>query len=154
MKKRLLWLLLMPILIWGMSMVNASNTSCWEWKWTVPDTTYASWIVYGCDEKNIPIITIYWDDGKWITIKAMNEWATAIWAKNDSTVSYWNSYQWWNNYWFPFASWKDDIDISTEYTSTKVDVTNYGPVGKSLSWYFDSGTWIKQTQWSTDNRNL
>ena len=143
----------MPIIIWGISIVNASDTSCWKWKWIVPTTTYASWIVYWCDG-NTPIITVYWDDGKWITIKAMNEWATAIWAKNDSTGSYWNSYQWWNNYWFPFASWKDDIKISTEYTSTKVDVTNYGPVGKSLSWYYDSGTWIKQSQWSTDNRNL
>ena len=155
MKKRLLWLLLLPIIIWGISIVNASDTSCWStYWWTPPTTTYASWIVYWCDENDIPIITIYWDDGKWITIKAMNEWATAIWAKNDSTGSYWNSYQRWNNHWFLFASWKNDINISTEYTSTKVDVTNYWPVNKSISWYYDSGTWIPQIQWSTDNRNL
>ena len=142
-----------------MSTANASYTGCWEWKWTVPTTTYASGIVYWCDG-NTPIITIYWEnwnwEAVWITIKAMNEWATVIWAKNVNTGSYWYHFQWWNNHgfescysnrWKTFPWW--------EWTgSIQVNVINYGPVGKSLSWYYDSGTWISKTQWSTDNRNL
>ena len=149
----------MPIIIWGMSIVNASDTSCWEWKWIVPTTTYASWIVYWCDG-NTPIITIYWEnwnwEAVWITIKAMNEWASVIWAKNDSTGSYWYHFQWWNNHGFE-SCYSDGCKTFPwwEWTgSIQVDVSNYGPVGKSISWYYDSGTWIKQNKWSTDNRNL
>lgn len=104
--KNLLYTMLLLIGIMGtlsMWVVNA-DTNCWSWKWTVPTTTYASGIVYGCDENNIPIITIYGNDGKWITIKAMNEWATEIFNQNFSTdpsiintASFWYHYQWWNN---------------------------------------------------------
>jgi len=148
MKKRLLWLLLMPILIWGMSIVNASDTSCWSWLWTVPSTTYASWIVYWCDGE-IPIITIYWDDGKWITIKAMNEWTgtVTIWSLND-TGAYWSLYQWWNNYPFANIAQTGIVNIS----DSLVDASSYAP------WTYNSGIWIwgyDIPYWdSSDNRNL
>ena len=124
--------------------VNASNTDCWNTYWTHPTTTYASWIVYWCDW-DIPIITIYWDDEKWITIKAMNEWATAISFSWNDINSYWNTYQWWNCYGFPsvagtiYNSWS--IEISAEW---------YGPNN-----YYNSGTWMKKFKRDiSNNRNL
>lgn len=140
-----------------MSIVNANDAACWNW--AAPTTTYASWIVYGCDG-NTPIITIYWEnwnwEAVWITIKAMNEWATTIWAENVNTGSYWYHFQWWNNHGFELCySYGCKTFPWWEWTgSIQVNVTNYWPVGKSVSWYYDSGTWISQDKWSTDNRNL
>ena len=135
------------LVIW---VVNASDTGCWEWLWTPPTTTYASWIVYWCDGE-IPIITIYWDNWSWksfwITIKAMNEWTwtVTIWSLND-TGAYWSLYQWWNNYPFPNSDWPKRISNSG---STTVDASSYIP------WSYSGETWIKQLKWdSSDNRNL
>ena len=151
MKKGLFWLLLLPIIVSCLGVAYASDTNCWEWKWTVPTTTYASGIVYGCDGE-IPIITIYWDNWSWksfwITIKAMNEWTgtVTIWSLNN-TGAYWSLYQWWNNYPFPstadtitpIISW--DVAISAEW---------YTP------WTYSSEIRIKFSgRWdSSDNRNL
>jgi len=143
-----LWVvgLMGTLTIW---VVNAANTSCWEWLWTPPTTTYATWIVYGCDG-NIPIVTIYWEDGKWITIKAMNEWATVISFSWNDTNSFWNTYQRWNNYPFPSTA-----DTTTPIVScdTAISAEWYGPW--SPLWYYNSGTWIKESKRdSSDNRNL
>ena len=140
----MLWLmgLMGTLAIW---IVNASDISCREWKWTVPTTTYASRIVYWCDG-DIPIITIYGEDEKWITMKAMNEWATAISYSNNDTNSYWNIYQWWNSYGFPSIIWPTVIDNSW---STAIDASSYAPST------YNNDTWIKVYQWdSWDNRNL
>ena len=144
MKKVLLWLFLLLLSAWW-SMTYATNTDCWDWLWRIPTTTYASGIVYWCDG-NIPIITIYGDDGKWITIKAINEWATTISFSWNDINSYWNMYQWWNSYWFPSVAGPTIID-------------NSGWAAVSAEWYapgtYNSGTWIKEAQWdSSDNRNL
>ena len=135
----------MPIIIWGISIVNASDTSCWStYWWTPPTTTYASWIVYWCDS-DIPIITIYWQNSDWadvwITIKAMNEWTWTIkiWNWEDS---YWSYYQWWNDY--PF-SWE-----ITNVSGSAVYASGYWP-----DTHYNSGVWIKQYKWDTsDNGNL
>ena len=135
------------LMIW---VVNASDTGCWEWLWTPPTTTYATWIEYGCDG-DIPIITIYWDNWSWksfwITIKAMNEWTwtVTIWSQND-TGAYWSLYQWWNNYPFPNVAGPVTLDNSD---SIAVDARDYAP------WTYSSDIWIKEGQWdSSDNRNL
>ena len=140
---------------------NAADTSCWAtYSWTVP-TPFASWIVYWCDNetnpwKSIPIITIYWENanwsGVWITIKAMNEWTwtVTIWSWSD-TSSYWSLYQWWNNYPFPNVS-----DTSTPISSDSsncVSTAWYGP--NTELWYYNSGTWMKQSWWDcSSNLNL
>ena len=146
MRKGLFWLLLLSIIVWCLGVVKATNTDCWDWLWTLPSSTYASGIVYGCDENDIPIITIYWDDGKWITIKAMNEWTwtVTIWSLND-TGAYWSLYQWWNNYPFPnVAQW-----TISNISSSGVDASWYGP------WKYNSGTWINRYQRDiSNNRNL
>ena len=148
MKKHFLKTVLLLIgLMWTLALwlVNASDISCREWKWTVPTTTYASRIVYWCDG-DIPIITIYGEDEKWITMKAMNEWATAISYSNNDTNSYWNIYQWWNSYGFPSIIWPTVIDNSW---STAIDASSYAPST------YNNDTWIKVYQWdSWDNRNL
>ena len=124
----------------------AVDVSCWSWLWTPPEETYASWVVYWCDG-DIPIITIYWDNGKWITIKAMNEWATAISYANEDTNSYWSLYQWWNNYGFPSSA-----DTTTPIASSTTPV--------SAEWYapgtYSNETWITRGDFrdSSDNRNL
>lgn len=137
MKKTLLWLLALSIIgIWWIGIASA-DTGCWSTYGTPPTTTYASGIVYWCDENNIPIITIYWEDGKWITIKAMNEWTwtVKIWS-GDDTSSYWSLYQWWNNYPFPNVSDSTTTIISA---TSAVNASNY----LNASWYYYSGTWIK-----------
>ena len=128
-----------------MSIVNASDTSCWEWKWTVPTTTYASGVIYWCDG-DIPIITIYWDDGKWITIKAMNEWASAI-SSQDDTNSFWKIYQRGNNYPFPSpAEW-----IDPNFTDGFVSAEWYGPWTENGYYYSDKYMINASGIWDTSN---
>ena len=138
------------LVIW---VVNASDTSCWEWLWTPPTTTYASWIVYWCDGE-IPIITIYWDNWSWksfwITIKAMNEWTwtVTIWSLND-TGAYWSLYQWWNNY--PFPNVADNTSITSQ--GSAVSASWFGP--NTVLWYYDNEIWIQQYKRdNSGNRNL
>ncbi len=146
MKKNYLYTALWLMGIMGtLSMwVVSADTSCWNtYWWTVPTTTYASGITYGCDG-NIPVITIE-SNWKWITIKAMNEWSVKIWLWNDES-SYWSLYQWWNNHPFPnVKGWS----ISAT-SSSPVSAASYWPTN-----YYSGAKWITQSQWdSSDNRNL
>lgn len=71
---------------------------------------------------------------KSITILDRNLWATMTWWwKNAPVASYWNYYQWWNNYGFP-----SDPDATITTSSDKVDTSDYWPDNP----YLDS-TFIK-----------
>ena len=136
--------------------VASADTGCWStYWWTVPTSTYSTWIVYWCDG-DIPIITIYWKnwDNKdvWITIKAMNEWATAISFSTNNTDSYWSLYQWWNNYWFPSAAVTDTFNISDTFASAEW----YAPwTYNSWTWHYKDGSSWPEDYWDTsNNRNL
>ena len=127
---------------------NASDTGCWEWLWTIPMATYATWIVYGCD-RDIPIITVYWDNWNWksfwITIKAMNEWTweVKIWSLND-TGAYWSLYQWWNNYPFPNVA---DLTSMIITGTTMVDASWYGPW--TTTGYYNRNIRYKGPSWDS-----
>ncbi len=81
-----------------------------------------NWIEYGEDDYGWTI-TIYSPDGYGIVIQDRNIWAaTTWWWRNAPADSYWNYYQWWNNYGFPSDS---SSTIST--STTKVDASLYSP---------------------------
>jgi len=81
------------------------------------------WIEYGEDEQGWTI-TVYSPDKSYgIVIQDKNLWATMTWAWTWANIeSYWNYYQWWNNYGFPSNS---SATITT--TTSKVDASAYWP---------------------------
>lgn len=106
------------------------------------------WIEYGEDEQGWTI-TVYSPDKSYgIVIQDKNLWATEVWwGKNAPAWSYWNYYQWWNNYWFPSNS-----SAAITKTTTKVDTSTYWPENP-----YTSDTFIKtdEEDWSSvQNDNL
>ena len=110
-------------------------------------------------------ITIYSPDGYGIVIQDRNVWATATWWwKNAPVTSYWNYYQWWNNYGF-----SSDPNATISISWTKVDTSWYWPNNPYScntfviwnAWYDDRdsdwssvrndnlwwGTWDDETNW-------
>ena len=76
------------------------------------------WIEYSGSD-----IIVYSPDGYGIVIQDRNLWATTTWGwKNAPSTSYWNYYQWWNNYGFP-----SDPDVTITTSSDKVDTSGYWP---------------------------
>ena len=97
------------------------------------------WIEYSGSD-----IIVYSPDGSYgIVIQDKNLWATMTWGwKNAPAASYWNFYQWWNNYGFP-----SDPNATISKTSTKVDTSNYWPDNP-----YSSSTFVKWKA-SYDNRD-
>jgi len=79
------------------------------------------WLVHDTDEWTI---TVYSPDGSYgIVIQDKNLWATMTWYGSAAPAeSYWNFYQWWNNYGFP-----SDSNATITISSTKVDTSSYWP---------------------------
>ena len=93
-------------------------------------------------------ITVYSPDKSYgIVIQDKNLWATEVWwGKNAPAWSYWNYYQWWNNYWFPSNS-----SAAITKTTTKVDTSTYWPENPYSSSTFVKANW----DWSSSrNDNL
>ncbi len=91
----------------------------------------SDWIKHDADAWTV---TVYSADGSyWIVIMDKNLWATAVWGWTGLDVStYWNYYQWWNNYAFP-----SDPNATVTVSSTKVDASAYWPDNP-----YSSGTFI------------
>ena len=128
--------------IWDGNQIAAAH---WDraWYWdsirpfkdtaVVPDSTwtalYSNKIYHN---STLWLISISADGNEWITIADKNLWATTVynsWATL-SESNWWNFYQRWNNYWFPFT-WA----IST--SSTRVNASAYWPWN-----YYSSSTFI------------
>lgn len=110
------------------------NGTLW-WPWIFHNAT--DWIISLNDWTN------------YITMADKNLWATTVYNSWDtrSQTNCWNTYQWWNNYWFSYSS-----TVST--SNTKVDASNYWPWN-----YYSSSTFIQTTtsenDWSNpSNTNL
>ena len=90
------------------------------------------WIVHDIDAWTI---TLYSPDGSYgIVILDKNLWATEVWGWTGLGIwTYWNYYQWWNNYGFP-----SDPNATVTVSSTKVDASAYWPENP-----YSSGTFIK-----------
>lgn len=101
------------------------------------------WLVHDTDAWTI---TVY--SGSYgIVIQDKNLWATVVWGwKNAPAESYWNYYQWWNNYGFP-----SDSSAIISKISTKVDASSYWPGNP-----YSSSTFVKANgDWnSVSNDNL
>ena len=137
--------------------INYANTNCWELYWDLPDSIYTDNVIYWCDG-NIPVISIYsWD--KWITMRAMNEWATTI--DINSTWSYGYYYQRGNNYWFEscyqngcntFSSWSYPVAI------IRTNCLEYGPenpfFSNEFSYYYPGSSRVFNDYCSPRNDNL
>ncbi len=112
MKKRLLWLVTIPLIAIG-SLTYAENDLI------VHDTT--GWT-----------ITVYWTwaDWKiyWITIQDKNLWATNVW-------DYGYYFQWWNNNW---NSWNSDVSIDLLERNSGYDNKWYDGINNwFIIWYRD-----------------
>ena len=112
------------------------------------------WIEYVEDE-HWWTITVY-SGSSGIVIQDRNLWATMTWGwKNAPVASYWNYYQWWNNYGF-----SSDPSVIITKTSSLVDTLSYWPKNPYSSntfviWY---GDWSSVTNnnlwwWEWDNGN-
>ena len=104
--------------------------------WWLTFAQEKDWIEYNSDEWTI---TVY--SGSYgIVIQDRNLWATMTWGwKNAPTESYWNYYQWWNNYGFP-----SDPNVIITKSSSLVDTLSYWPKNPYsgntfVIWY---GDWI------------
>lgn len=89
------------------------------------------------------VISISGDGENWVTISDKNVWATS----NDptDTDSYWDTFQYWNNYPFHWEGFDDTIDTS----STQVDASTYWPWN-----YYSSSTFIIwNNNWSSSQNN-
>ncbi len=104
----------------------------------------SDWIEHDVDAWTI---TVYSPDGYGIVIQDKNLWATMTWVwKNAPLESYWNYYQWWNNYGFP-----SDSSAAINKTTTKVDASSYWPENPYSSDIFIKSDW----DWSSvRNDNL
>ena len=156
MKKNLLYTALWLMGIMGTLSIWVVSADCWSDHWaTAPDqdSTYASGIVYWCDDtsvpwESIPVITIYGENENWdsvgITIKAMNEWTwtVKIWSWDDA-ISFWSYYQRWNIY--PFA-WEI---IFGDY---QTNPSEYGP--RTTKWYYNSGVFLRKNASRANPRNI
>ena len=149
MKKRLLWLVAIPLIAIG-SLTYADND------FIVHDT--ASWT-----------ITVYSQDKSyWITIQDKNLWATEIytWVDNKNTYGYY--FQWWNNHGNSWDSSTVSTLLSTDGLSDWAnnwysgDVTqfiqksnSYGDYWSGLTNYNETGA-IQHSLWwgSWDNDNI
>ena len=102
----------------------------------------SDWIKHDADAWTI---TVYSPDGYGIVIQDKNLWATMTWVwKNAPVESYWNYYQWWNNYGFP-----PDSSATISVTWTKVDASWYWPENTYLSSTFI--TWEESyDNWESD----
>ena len=100
--------------------------------WLFTFAQESDWIKHDADAWTV---TIYSADGSyWIVIMDKNLWATEVWGWTGLDVStYWNYYQWWNNYGFP-----SDSNATVTVSSTKVDASWYWPGNP-----YSSGTFIK-----------
>lgn len=102
------------------------------------------WIYHNA---NLWLISLSSDGTNWLTIADKNLWATS--TDISSTASYWNAYQWWNNYGWLYGS-------SVTKLTTQVDATNYWP----WNYYSDSNyrynnTWWNNASWDSSwNKNL
>lgn len=100
----------------------------------IPITT--PWIYHNSD---LWLISLSSNGTTWLTIADKNLWATS--TDVSSSNSYWNYYQWWNNYWFP-NSW------SVTKSSTAVNASTYWPTN-----YYNSSTFITATPRDSSNNN-
>ena len=102
-----------------------SSTATWAWIFH----NSALWLISLSSDWNIRY-----------TISDKNLWATIVWNSWDTIneYNYGKRYQWWNNYWFPWAWSSETIDTS----STQVDASNYWPWN-----YYSSSTYIT---WNDD----
>lgn len=131
---------------WRLSYDPDANIHCTLNSWYTTQQDFVAWTITISD----------WT--KNITILDRNLWATMTWGwKNAPVVSYWNYYQWWNNYGFP-----SDSSVVINKTWIKVDASPYWPENSYLSstfiktssdWssiYNDNlrwGTWDDETNW-------
>lgn len=114
------------------------------WAWIFHNTTL--WLIS---------ISANWTD--WITIAEKNLWATQVWNNWDAVTSAnsWKSFQWWNNYAFPWISNEEPITTSSSqwptwewywpwnYYSTStfyLDSSNTR-VASNLWWWITDWTW-------------
>ena len=111
----------------------------------IPDIT-TPWIYH--DEVNW-LISFSTDWENWTTIADKNLGATS--SDITSSDSYGNLYQWWNNYWFPYA-WASWWTISK--SPTKVNAGSYWP-WNYYSWSTFIYSWSENWDWSSSqNDNL
>lgn len=93
------------------------------------------------------LISLSSDGTNWTTIADKNLWATSTDITN--SASYWNLYQRWNNYWFPY-SWASWGTITK--SSSKVNASSYWPTN-----YYSSSTfiysWSENWDWSNSQNN-
>ena len=165
--------------LWAIGVVHntsntyASNTDCWTQYWWAPTETRATGVAYECDG-NIPVISIYsWN--MWITMKAMNEWAIAIWTWCSATDTWacGYHYQRWNNHWFlpgennsaafPWweSTWATQVTNCADYWPTNryswsTFIYNYSnwcnPSNDNLRWW--SGDSQDNNRWYDEENNV
>ena len=85
---------------------------------------------YGEDYFTISIAKPVWVDDEWpawFTIMDRNLWAST--GNINSTDSYWNYYQWWNNYGFNY-SLQNNVTVITEWLTWDESYKNNGYVSK------------------------
>jgi prepilin-type N-terminal cleavage/methylation domain-containing protein len=72
--------------------------SIWNEIWRVND----EWLTISWSPWNLTcswhVVVCRWNQN-WLVLQACNVWASAVWATNNP-ASYWNYYQWWNNWWW------------------------------------------------------
>lgn len=108
----------------------------------IPDSTWTiiydwssiatnAWIFHNT---SLWLISVSWDWNTWYTIADKNLWATTVYNSwdTDTEANCWKSYQWWNNYWFPYRWSLPSSSLST----TKVDTTWYWPWNYYNNWVF------------------
>ena len=132
MKKLRLLILWILSIIWLSSFCFADFTENWF--------DYPSWVYWS---ESLWLITAIWNQ-EIITIKDKNLGATTVYEYWDtlSEVNAWKLFQWWNNYWFPFA-W------SVSVWGLSADLTQYWPWN-----YFYSDVFVKNSNFSSTNWNL
>ena len=81
------------------------------------------------------------DPTNWITIMDRNLWAITNDIK--SRWSYWNHYQWWNNYWFDSNKSENEINVSWWPIQIDSTITEYS-WNTFLTWNWSISTWMQQ----------
>ena len=135
----------------GIYRTFAQYIRCFKDSYATPDSTWTvvqwtlgnAWIFWNQSEWLISITN--WTTG--YTIMDKNLWATTVYNNWDTLTqaNMGNTYQWWNNYWFP-SNWT----VTT--SSTKVDASNYWPANPYSSSTFITVFWDRSSVQNDDLR--